>query len=130
MARSISKIAKRPGQPLMAGRMDGTPMIGLPGNPVSAMVCGHVFLRPAVRALQGLAKEALPTRSMPLAAPLSANGPRAHYMRAAIAHGSVTAASRQDSALLTVLASADALIVRPPQDGPRDTGETVQIIDI
>ena len=45
MQQSFYKVAMRPGKPLMAGRIKDTPMIGLPGNPVSSMVCGHVFLR-------------------------------------------------------------------------------------
>ena len=56
MERAFYKIAMRPGKPLMAGRIGGIPMVGLPGNPVSSMVCGHIFLRPMLRAMQGLPK--------------------------------------------------------------------------
>ena len=54
MERSFYKVAMRPGKPLMAGRMGSAAMVGLPGNPVSAMVCGHVFLAPMIRAMLGL----------------------------------------------------------------------------
>ena len=53
-ALDFYKVAMRPGKPLMAGRVEGAPLVGLPGNPVSAMVCGHIFLRPALDALLGL----------------------------------------------------------------------------
>ncbi|MBE0553437.1 MAG: molybdopterin molybdotransferase MoeA, partial [Rhodobacteraceae bacterium] len=54
LERAFWKIAMRPGKPLMAGRLGGAVMLGLPGNPVSAIVCGHLFLVPMLRALQGL----------------------------------------------------------------------------
>ena len=63
--RSFYKIALRPGKPLMAGRMGAALLLGLPGNPVSSIVCGHLFLRPALRAMAGLGKAALPTRHGP-----------------------------------------------------------------
>ena len=128
--RAFYKVAMRPGKPLMSGTLDGTPMIGLPGNPVSSMVCGHIFIRPALDALLGLTAQPLPRRRVALAAPLGANGPREHYMRATVTVDGATAHERQDSALLTVLASANALIVRPPQDPPRGTDDTVDVIDI
>lgn len=128
------KIAMRPGKPLMAGRFGTTPLVGLPGNPVSAMVCGHLFLCPAVRAMLGLdatLPEPLPAR---LAMPLGKNGPRAHYMRAkveATANGwHCTPFDRQDSALLSVLVAANALLVRPPHDRPREPGEEVAFLPL
>lgn len=130
MDRSFYKVAMRPGKPLMAGKLDQLPMIGLPGNPVSSMVCGHIFLRPAIRALLGLGKKRMPVKKAKLAAPLGPNGPREHYMRARLDEDSLTAAERQDSALLTVLAGANALIVRPPKDPERKPGETVAFIDL
>ena len=130
MERAFHKVAMRPGKPLMAGLLAGTPMIGLPGNPVSSMVCGHIFISPALDALQGLPARPIPRRVVPLAAPISDNGPREHYMRATFSDGEVTAAERQDSALLSVLSSANALIVRPPNDGSRQAGELVEVIDL
>jgi len=126
------KVAMRPGKPLMAGRLAGTPMIGLPGNPVSAMVCGHVFLRPALDALQGLPAAPLPRERLPLAAPMGPNGPREHYMRAHLANvggqTSVTPFERQDSALLSVLNRSNALLVRAPNDPARAMQDMVEII--
>jgi len=130
MERSFYKVAMRPGKPLMAGRLHGTPMVGLPGNPVSAMVCGAIFLTPMIRAMQGLGQAAAPRHQLPLAAPLTANGPREHYMRGRIQNGAVADAGVQDSSLLSVLANANALIVRAPNDPPRDAGELVDVVDL
>ena len=130
MEQSFYKVAMRPGKPLMAGRLDGTAMIGLPGNPVSAMVCGTVFVVPMLRAMLGLGQAPAPRRQATLGAALPANGPRAHYMRARLVEGAHFPEASQDSSLLSVLAAADALLVRPPQDPARGIGETVDIIDL
>lgn len=110
------KIAIRPGKPLMAGAMpDGGVMLGLPGNPVSAIVCARVFLVPLLRALQGDPAPRPQPRLARLGADLPGNGPRSHYMRARLSPdgATVTPFSRQDSALITILSEADALIIRP-----------------
>lgn len=130
MEQSFYKVAMRPGKPLMAGRLGKAAMIGLPGNPVSAMVCGTVFVRPVVQKMLGLGTAPQEMLSAPLGAPLPENGPRAHYMRAQIKDGALYAAERQDSSLLTVLASADALLVRPPHDGARGIGESVTYLPL
>ncbi len=130
MQQSFYKVAMRPGKPLMSGMLAGVPMIGLPGNPVSAMVCGTVFLAPVIRALQGLGEAPAPRRQMPLTAPLEANGPREHYMRAVVDLHGVADAGRQDSSLLSVLATSNALIVRPPDDPARVAGDVVDVIDL
>lgn len=125
------KVAMRPGKPLMAGRLNGTPMIGLPGNPVSSMVCGMVFVLPALRALLGLGKAPSPHRRAPLAAALGPNGPRAHYMRARLQDdGTLHVFDRQDSSLLSVLSSANALALRPVSDGARKAGEVLDYLPI
>jgi molybdopterin molybdotransferase len=86
---------------------------------------------PALRYLAGLPPGAAPRAPAVLAEPLSANGPREHYMRGhRAADGRVHAASRQDSGLQKVLAQADLLIVRPPHDPPRAAGETIEIVKI
>ncbi len=129
LEQTFYKIRMRPGKPLMAGRLNGTPMIGLPGNPVSSIVCGHIFLRPLLRAMQGLPRVAMPTREGVLAEPVGKNGPREHYMRARLEGDKLTVAPHQDSSLLTVLAGANALVIRPPHDGPRDAGAPVTFME-
>lgn len=130
MERAFYRIAMRPGKPLMAGRLGAAAMVGLPGNPVSAMVCGHVFLLPMIRAMQGLGAAPAPRRRAPLAAPLAPNGPREHYMRGSMGPDGLAAFPRQDSALLSVLSQADVLIVRPPHDPARAPGEPAEYIPL
>jgi molybdopterin molybdotransferase len=130
MDQSFYKVAMRPGKPLMAGRLQGTAMVGLPGNPVSAMVCGTVFLTPMLNAMMGLGHAPAPRISVPLGAPLGLNGPREHYMRAILSDGTVSDTGTQDSSLLSVLAHANALIVRPPNDPDRTPGQMVDVIPL
>lgn len=130
MERSFYKVAMRPGKPLMAGRMGAAAMLGLPGNPVSAMVCGTVFLIPMLDRMLGLPAGPPARRSLRLAAPVGPNGPREHYMRARIDGDRITAAERQDSALLSVLAEANALLIRPPHDPARAAGDSVEAIPL
>jgi len=128
MERAFYKVAMRPGKPLMAGKFGKVAMIGLPGNPVSAMVCGHIFLAPVIRKMQSL--DALPAarETSHLASAIGANGPREHYMRARIDAAGVTVFDRQDSALLTVLSNANCLAVRPAGDPARGPGDAIDII--
>jgi len=130
LKRAFYKIAMRPGKPLMAGRMGKSAMVGLPGNPVSAMICGQVFLVPMIRAMLGLGCAPTPRESAPLANDIPANGPREHYMRARLEDGKISVADRQDSSLLTVLSQANALMIRPINDGPRMAGDIVEYIPL
>jgi molybdopterin molybdotransferase len=127
---SFHRIAMRPGKPILAGRLPGgAVLLGLPGNPVSAMVCGTVFMLPLVRAMLGLPAEPAPRRSASLAAALPPNGPREHYLRARTRpDGAVEPFSHQDSSLLSVLAESDCLVVQPPGDAGRGAGEPVDVI--
>ncbi len=131
---AFHKVAVRPGKPLMAGRLKGIPLVGLPGNPVSALVGAHLFLRPAVTVMQGFPPAPVPRERARLGVDVAANGPREHYMRARLSleQGELTVHPfpRQDSALLSVLAEADALLVRPPHDPARKAGEIVSIVRI
>ncbi|MEL6595552.1 MAG: gephyrin-like molybdotransferase Glp [Pseudomonadota bacterium] len=130
LERAFYKIAMRPGKPLMAGHLAGSAMLGLPGNPVSAMVCGQLFMLPMIQKMLGLPTEAPALQSAPLTAPLSANGRREHYMRARLTPKGIAAFDRQDSSLLTVLADANALIVRPVDDPARPIGDVVSYLPI
>lgn len=125
---AFHKIAMRPGKPLMLGHHGATPFLGLPGNPVSAIVCGHLFLLPMIRRMQGLAEVLPQPRPATLTRALPANGPRAHYMRAVLDGDGVTPFDRQDSSLLSVLTQANALMIRPPHDAPRVPGDVMQTL--
>lgn len=134
LERAFYKIAMRPGKPLMAGRLHGVPMLGLPGNPVSSIVCGHLFLLPMLRAMTGLGEHPPATRRAILAEDVARNGPRTHYMRARLEPGAalplISPFDRQDSALLSILTQANALLIRP-QDGPAlPTGSEVDYLPI
>lgn len=130
MEQSFYKVAMRPGKPLMAGRLEGAAMIGLPGNPVSAMVCGTVFVAPVIRKMLGLGAVSPPLLTAPLGQSIAANGSRAHYMRATLRDGALYPADQQDSSLLSVLSTADALLVRPVDDPAREAGELASYIQI
>ena len=132
MERAFWKIAMRPGKPLMAGRLGDAILLGLPGNPVSAIVCGHLFLLPMLAAMQGLPATGPVPHKARLGADVGPTGPRAHYMRARLSdEGAViTPFDRQDSALLSILSGADALLIRPLGDGPRKAGEVVEYLPI
>jgi len=126
------KIAMRPGKPLLFGHYRRTPLLGLPGNPVSSLVCALLFLRPALARCLGKADPALPVRPARLVGRLSQNGPRADYMRAVLEVRSgeryVQPAPVQDSAMLRLMAESTAFLVRPPHDPPQEDGAMVQVI--
>jgi molybdopterin molybdotransferase len=125
------RIAMRPGKPLMAGRLFDALMLVLPGNPVSSLVCAHLFLLPALRAMLGLGAWPAPTREAVLAEPVAENGPRAHYMRACLEPGGrIRPFAQQDSSLMTILAEADALLIRPIGDAARPEGHAVRYIPL
>ena len=112
------KIAMRPGKPLMAGRLGDAVMLGLPGNPVSAMVCGEIFLRPALDATLGLPAAPRRRAMAPILHDMAANGPREHYMRAVLSDGGLHVFENQDSSLVNTLARANALVVRDRNAAP------------
>jgi len=111
--KSFHKVAMRPGKPLMAGKINETALVGLPGNPVSALVCGYVFIRPLIQAMLGLEKKSAPRLVAPCSTSLPKNGPREHYMRAVLLpNGYLEPVENQDSARLALLYDADALLIR------------------
>ena len=138
-ARGISldfwKIAMRPGKPLMFGRNGPQRILGLPGNPVSSLICGRVFLVPLIARLLGRADTTRDTIRARVAVPLEANGIRQHYMRAflettADGHSAVRPVRSQDSSLLSPLAQAGALIVRPANAPAVATGTEIDVLPI
>ncbi|HRN83762.1 MAG TPA: molybdopterin molybdotransferase MoeA [Hyphomicrobium sp.] len=129
---SFWKIAMRPGKPLMFGRLGVRRVLGLPGNPVSALITARVFLIPLIHALQGEEPEARVPETAILAAPLEANGPRLHLMRGKLgrrADGALTVAAvpSQDSSLLAALSRSDCLIRRVADAPALPAGEPVEI---
>jgi molybdopterin molybdotransferase len=125
------RIAMRPGKPLIFGRLRNTPFIGLPGNPVSAMVCAVLFIQPAVAAMLGMAY-APPIARARLASPLKANGRRQDYVRARVTRqgGVLTAEpfALQDSSMQKIFAQADGLIVRRVDAPAAEAGEEIDVL--
>ena len=127
------KIAMRPGKPLIAGRVANTPVLGLPGNPVSALICAALFLLPSLDVLGGLPAAAPRTERALLGADLGANDGRADHLRATLAveAGGLLVATpfpRQDSGMLSLLARADALVLRAPGAAALPKGSEVDVI--
>jgi molybdopterin molybdotransferase len=127
------RIAMRPGKPLMFGHIGDTMTIGLPGNPVSTLVCSMIFVQPAIRAMLGMAEVRPYTVKAQLAAPLPKNDQREDYLRSTSerdAHGGlrVTSYEKQDSSMMAPLARADCLIIRPPHAEPAAAGDTVDVM--
>lgn len=129
------KIAMRPGKPLMFGRAGDTPVLGLPGNPVSTLVCGLLFMLPVLRVLQGLPPQEGPAPTARLSAPLGGNDRRQDYLRATLSRAEdgtllATPFRQQDSSMLSRMAAADCLIVRPPHAPAAPTGTLVEIVPL
>jgi molybdopterin molybdotransferase len=138
------KVAMRPGKPLIFGRLGTTPLLGMPGNPVSTLVCAILFLRPAIDAMLGTAKHtcSLPQRfkcgcrtiRARVTRDLPANDSRQSYLRARLTQEAgevwVEPFEVQDSSMLSILAQADALVVRRPDAGALKTGDNAEIIPL
>lgn len=133
LALIVEGVAVRPGKPTWFGLFGNERrVLGLPGNPVSAMVCAELFAAPIVARMEGAAATHAVRRAR-LAVALPANGAREHYMRATLrydAHGGLLAdvAADQDSALVSILATAHALIRRPANAAAAPAGETVYLL--
>jgi molybdopterin molybdotransferase len=128
------RIAMRPGKPLLYGRLGAQRVIGLPGNPVSALICGLVFLVPMLHRLLGLRERAGGALEAVAGEALEANGPRQHYMRATsdwtAGERRVTPLPDQDSSLMAGFARADCIIVRPPDAPALAKGARVPIVTL
>ncbi len=127
------KIAMRPGKPLIFGRLGATPLIGLPGNPVSALVCAMLFVQSAIAAMLGVQEERpLPTART--ASALGANDSRQDHLRAKLFQKDgelwTQANPVQDSSMLSALAAADCLIVRSPHAPAAQIGDRVTVLQL
>jgi len=127
------RVAMRPGKPLMFGNIEGIPVLGLPGNPVSSMVCAMIFLRPVLARMQGLDTLDQDMLSLRLADSLPANDRRQDYLRAIFevdedGETVVRVFSKQDSSMMATLTRADGLVVRKPNAQPLTAGSRVNVL--
>jgi molybdopterin molybdotransferase len=131
---TVEKVAVRPGKPTWFGTTPLGPVLGLPGNPASALVCAELFLRSLLLAMLGRDPEPHIRRAS-LTQPLPANGPREHYLRSALSADpegrlTVRAFEDQDSSLISVFAAANALIRLPPQSPAGAAGTLVDVLPL
>ena len=127
------RIAMRPGKPLMAGRLGKTKVLGLPGNPVSSLVCGLLFLKPLIQKMLGYPAEAVAPKQAIIGADIPENDRRQDYVRATLhedADGRLVATpfTKQDSSMLALLAKSGALIIRPPHAPAQKAGSAAEIL--
>ncbi len=132
MALDFWRIAMRPGRPMLFGTLGAMRIIGVPGNPVSSLVCGEVFLRPLIAALLGMPPSD-PGEPAILGIDLPANDTRQDYLRARLdprpnALPVATPLPRQDSSMLRTLADADCLLIRSPLAPAAAAGSPCRII--
>jgi molybdopterin molybdotransferase len=126
------KIALRPGKPLMFGTKGKLRVLGLPGNPVSALVCARIFLKPLLNAMQGLSTEDAIVEAR-LGAALPANDGRQDYLRATLqiatdGRRTATPFGNQDSSMQRNLRNADCLIIRAPHAPESSAGAPVSVL--
>jgi molybdopterin molybdotransferase len=132
---SFWRVALRPGRPLMHGHLGAMHVLGLPGNPVSAYVCGFLFLAPLIRRLAGRRDvEPIPESAL-LGRDLPENDERADYLRATLAPSGnalpiATPVPVQDSSMMAALAKADCLVIRPPYAAAAKAGEPCRILQL
>jgi molybdopterin molybdotransferase len=134
LAVDFWQIAMRPGKPLMFGRVGDTPVIGLPGNPVSSAVCALLFIGPALDAMLGLGG-APRRRAAILGADLPANDRREDYLRAELSTDAggrpvATPFGKQDSSMLSLLARSDCLVVRKPNAPAAKAGDGCEVLPL
>jgi molybdopterin molybdotransferase len=119
----VERSSVRPGKPIWFARTSTAPVLGLPGNPASALVCAHLFLRPLLQKMCGAAVTDELFAAV-LGAEVDANGPRTHFLRARLSNSAdarviATPFERQDSSLLSVFHAADALVKLAPRAHPK-----------
>lgn len=127
----FSKVAIKPGKPVWLGRVGDTLVMGLPGNPGSALVTARLLLAPLVAALLGQQKPPpLEWISLPLSAPIPLTGDRETFLRAILANGNLHPVGNQDSGAQRALGEATWLIRCPAGQGPLTLGDFVTALAI
>ena len=129
LSLAFEKVAMKPGKPVWLGEAQGVVVLGLPGNPTSALVTASLFLRPILARLHGAdARAGRRWRHMPLAAPVEATGSRETFVRARWEAGGLVPVGNQDSGAQAALLGADWLIRRPASSPGLEAGAMVEAI--
>jgi len=130
MKPEFEKVAMRPGKPLFAGKLNKSAVVGLPGNPVSSLICTEIFLVPAINHFLNMSSNSREVIHVKSAKTIQKNGPREHYMRASYDTLTklVSVEDRQDSSLLSVLVNSNSLVVRKPNSPQIKKGQLVPTI--
>jgi molybdopterin molybdotransferase len=125
----FSKVSIKPGKPVWLGRVGERLVMGLPGNPTSALVTARLFLAPLLAGLTGrTVDEALSWRTMPLSSPLGTCGPRETFHRARFVNGAAEILSFQDSSAQKALAEADLLVRQRANTPAVAAGQPVDVL--
>lgn len=132
---SLWRVRMRPGAPLGFGSLFGVPWLGLPGNPVSALVTFELFARPLIRMLGGFERPHRRTIGVTLAEPVHLGAALTHFLRVVIEEGSDGVAlarltGAQSSGMLTSMSAADALLIVPPEPLDLDAGTLLRALPL
>ena len=131
----FQKVSVKPGKPVWCGRMGQSVVLGLPGNPASALVTAVLFGKSAVATLAGCSADATSLQQAILSKPIAANGARENYLRAKYETSTdgvltIEQLPNQDSSLLSIMAAANALIRRPANASEAKAGDKVEFVSI
>jgi len=130
----FNKVSIRPGKPIIFAHISNTPILCLPGNPVSSMICSIIFLGPAINKLQGLSCKKPLLIKAKLTKNMDQNGDRKHYIRATLEYIDsqlfITPNDNKDSSMISVMAKSNALIVRSPSDSSKKIGQDVEVMPL
>ena len=132
-AQAFAKVAVKPGKPVWFGKLGPQFILGLPGNPASALVTAQVFLKPLIQAMNGFQSPVQKTVSALVTTAMPASTWRTEYIRASAQvdeNGSlqVTPYPRQDSSLITPFITANCLLVRHPEKQALSVGDKVEVL--
>jgi molybdopterin molybdotransferase len=132
---SLWRVRMRPGAPLGFGTLFGVPWLGLPGNPVSALVTFELFGRPLLRTLGGHVKPHRRTIAVEAAEAVQLGAPLTHFLRVTLGSGSsalpvARLTGSQSSGILTSMSSAQALMIVPPEPAERPAGATFRALPL
>jgi len=132
---SLWRVRMRPGAPLGFGTLFGVPWLGLPGNPVSALVTFELFGRPLLRTLGGHARPHRRTFMVATAETIQLGAPLTHFLRVVLEQGAgphplARTTGSQSSGILTSMSSADALLIVPPDPREVSAGTTLRALPL